>query len=233
MSFEITDNILKFNDNVAVIDDKGNSYLYRDLFGISQNFISSLRGQSKNVVLIKTSNSVESLAGYLGCICSNNMAVLIDHSVNNSLFDNVLQCYQPEYIWQPKTNGKCERIFSFGNYELVPTKFNFMVDIYSELNLVLLTSGSTGSPKGVRLTKNNLSANACSIVKYLGLDKNERPVTNLPMSYSYGLSVINSHLSVGATILLTNLTIVQKEFWNFSRNIKRHLLQGSHIHMRC
>jgi len=70
----------------------------------------------------------------------------------------------------------------------------------------------------VRQSFENIKANAEAIVEYLGLDDTERPITTLPMHYSYGLSIINSHLLVGATILLTNKTLMQKEFWNFFRN---------------
>ncbi len=56
---------------------------------------------------------------------------------------------------------------------------------------------------------------AASIVQYLHLDETERPITTLPMNYTYGLSIINSHLMVGATILLTEKGLMQKEFWTF------------------
>ena len=59
----------------------------------------------------------------------------------------------------------------------------------------------------------NIQSNCDSIVEYLGLTKEERPITTLPMEYTYGLSVIHSHVAVGATIILTNRTLFQKEFW--------------------
>ncbi len=87
------------------------------------------------------------------------------------------------------------------------------MEIHPDLALLLTTSGSTGSPKLVRLTLRNLEANAESIAQYLELTPQERPITSLPMSYSYGLSVINSHLHVGATIVLTEDGVLQREFW--------------------
>ena len=87
--------------------------------------------------------------------------------------------------------------------------------LHPDLALLLTTSGSTGSPKLVRQSYANIRANTASIVKYLKLDATERPITTLPMNYTYGLSIINTHLSVGATILLTDKTLMQREFWNF------------------
>jgi acyl-coenzyme A synthetase/AMP-(fatty) acid ligase len=68
--------------------------------------------------------------------------------------------------------------------------------------------------------------NAESIVNYLNLSFEDRPITSLPMHYSYGLSVINSHLISGATILLTDKSIAQKEFWNFARVQKASSMAG-------
>ncbi len=93
--------------------------------------------------------------------------------------------------------------------------------INSELLLCLTTSGSTGSPKLVRLSEQNLKSNAESIADYLKITSNERPVTSLPMYYSYGMSVINSHLIKGATILLTDKAVMQREFWTSSRSKKQ------------
>ena len=86
--------------------------------------------------------------------------------------------------------------------------------------MLLTTSGSTGSPKFVRQSYTNIKANTNSIIQYLELDSSERPITTLPMNYTYGLSIINTHLAVGATILLTDKTLMQKEFWTFFKEQK-------------
>lgn len=78
--------------------------------------------------------------------------------------------------------------------------------------VLLSTSGSTGSPRLVRLSYSALQENASSIAVYLGLNKAERPITTLPMHYSYGLSVINSHLAVGATLVLNTDSVISRSF---------------------
>jgi acyl-CoA synthetase (AMP-forming)/AMP-acid ligase II len=95
-----------------------------------------------------------------------------------------------------------------------------------ELALLLSTSGSTGSPRLVRLSGKNLESNAQSISEYLRLSQDERPLTVLPMHYSYGLSVINSHLLVGASIALTDKSIMQRELWDFAANSNATSLSG-------
>ena len=79
--------------------------------------------------------------------------------------------------------------------------------------LLLTTSGSTGSPKLVRLSGRNLDANTRSIVEYLELDEGQRPVTNLAMSYSYGMSIVNTHLLAGAALVLTRRSVLERPFW--------------------
>lgn len=95
-----------------------------------------------------------------------------------------------------------------------------------ELRLLLATSGSTGSSKLVRISAQNLDANAASIVEYLQITKNERPITVLPMQYSYGMSIINTHVMAGAPILLTNHTLMETDFWNRARKDKATSLCG-------
>ena len=83
---------------------------------------------------------------------------------------------------------------------------------------MLTTSGSTGSPKFVRQSYKNVESNARSIVRYLELTSDERPITTLPMNYTYGLSIINSHFLVGAELLVTDKGLMQKDFWTFFKS---------------
>lgn len=85
--------------------------------------------------------------------------------------------------------------------------------LHPELALLLTTSGSTGSPKLVRLRARNLESNARSIAEYLELGPEERAIQSLPMHYSYGLSVLNSHLLAGGTVVLTPHSFLRPEFW--------------------
>ena len=98
--------------------------------------------------------------------------------------------------------------------------------VHEKLALLLATSGSTGSPKLVRLSRENVESNARAIREYLKLDETERPITTLPMQYTYGLSILNSHLLAGGCILMTKESCVQEGFWKFFREQKATSLGG-------
>lgn len=87
-----------------------------------------------------------------------------------------------------------------------------------ELALLAPTSGSTGSPKLVRLSRENLLSNASAIADYLGLSSSDRGITALPMHYCYGLSVVNSHLLNGGGLILTERSITDEAFWTLAEH---------------
>jgi len=91
--------------------------------------------------------------------------------------------------------------------------------IHPNLAVMLTTSGSTGSPKLVRLSHAALAANAAQIVESLRMDAGERAVTTLSPAYSFGLSVVNSHLACGGSLFLTGRTPLERDFWS---DLERH-----------
>ena len=99
-------------------------------------------------------------------------------------------------------------------------------DLHPELALLLSTSGSTGSPKLVRLSRDNVLANARSIADYLHLTDEDRAITSLPLHYCYGLSVLTSHLASGASVVLTDLSVADECFWELALRTRTTSLAG-------
>ena len=107
---------------------------------------------------------------------------------------------------------------TFGG-ELVAMAEQVEADLHPDLAVMLATSGTTGSSKYVRLSRANVEANAQSIASYLGLTREERPITSLPLHYSFGLSVLNSHWLAGAAVVVTGESVMQRSFW---AGVERH-----------
>jgi len=217
-----------YKTNTIIITDIGESFRYEELIEISTKIYSHINRRSLIFCLCK--NQIGSLCGYISCLQNRVVSVMLDSSMNKELLDELINTYQPEYIWLPTDqlsdfpNGR--EVYSMLDYSLVKLKSDSYFPLHDELALLLTTSGSTGSPKLVRISYENLEANASSIAEYLSIDEHERPITTLPMNYSFGLSIINSHLLKGATILLTSKSLMEKEFWAFLKDQKATSLSG-------
>lgn len=159
-------------------------------------------------------------AGYLAMLEHGTVPLLLDASLREEQLLQLYRVYEPSLIWAPEEfrpdglPGQWEELLTAFGFHLWRTSFA-PAPMNEALALLLATSGSTGSPKLVRLSRTNLEANAASICAYLALDEAERPITTLPMQYTYGLSIINSHLLAGACVLMTPHSYVQREFWDF------------------
>ena len=171
---------------------------------------------------MRCTNSIGSIVGYTAFIQNGIVPVLLNAHLEKELLNNLLYSYNPSYLWVPSEQVEefdgMQAVYSAYEYTLLKTAYDKEYGLYPELCLMLTTSGSTGSPKFVRQSYKNVLANAQSIVQYLELDESERPITTLPMNYTYGLSIINSHLLVGATILVTDKGLMQKEFWSIFKS---------------
>lgn len=89
--------------------------------------------------------------------------------------------------------------------------------LHDDLRLLLSTSGSTGSPKLVRLSAANVESNARAIADYLALGVDDVALTTLPLDYCYGLSVLHAHLAAGATVVLDDRSVTDPTLWADAR----------------
>jgi acyl-CoA synthetase (AMP-forming)/AMP-acid ligase II len=205
-------------DAPAAIDTRtGKVWCYRDLLREVARVETVLPQLGrKSLGLLFTQNRYECLVTYLAALRSGSALILLDSSLSADLLSDFLETYQPDWIFSLAGPAPfCGyQVSSSGVSGLFVRQQIKDLRIHPDLALLLTTSGSTGSPKLVRLTLGNLAANAGSISKYLGLTPDEKAITSLPISYSYGLSVVNSHLAVGASLVLTDVGVLQREFWD-------------------
>lgn len=80
----------------------------------------------------------------------------------------------------------------------------FDASLSNDMAAIIYTSGTTGKPKGVVLSHANLAANVESILAYLKLGNEDRCLNVLPFYYSYGNSVLHTHMAAGGTVILEN-----------------------------
>lgn len=205
----------KYSNNIAVIEENGTKHTYADLKNECDNLAFKIKS-GRCVVFSLCENVYASLFGYVSFVNNRIVPVLLDAHLDRELLRSLIEKYKPDYLWLPKemtTEFEYEEKYTAFGYSLIKSPYTHVFPLLNELALLLTTSGSTGSPKLVRQSYKNIEANIKSIVEYLRLDAAERAITTLPMSYTYGLSIINSHLWVGASIILTQKTLMNRDFW--------------------
>jgi len=188
----------RLGDRAAVLTES-TSLTYRDLAAQVAAVATEL-GDTRRLVLLETRNDVPTLVHYLGALAGGHVVLPMSAGHDHSA---VLRTYDPDTVIDG--SGIRER------------RRGTVHRLHRDLALLLSTSGSTGSPKLVRLSRCNLIANATAIAEYLDVRHTDRAATTLPMSYCYGLSVIHTHLLHGAGLILTERSVVDDEFWALFR----------------
>lgn len=211
-------NLEKYKNKTALILESEKTVSYFDLACICKDIYSWI--QKRCLVVILCENELGALASYISCIQNRVVPILLDAKIDKVLLHNIIEAYKPDYVICKDSchDDLGKTIYSFGvdicPYKVVKTQYTNAYKLHDDLALLLSTSGSTGSPKFVRLSYKNLSSNTASIIEYLKIAQKDVAITSLPMNYTYGLSVINTHLEAGASLVLTNSSLMQKEFWS-------------------
>lgn len=220
--------LLKYGNKEALVDDRGRCISYKELDDIQHKLLKPLIKENNRdyIVFILCRNTIESIAIYVSCIMNHIVPYMIPSDINDIVLEGLMKEYQPEYIWMPADrNMPASTVYEYNGYKLVK-----MYDAYNSINsslaLLLSTSGTTGSKKAVRISYENLKVNTEQIAEALSVNERDRAVTMLPMHYTYGLSVINTHLYSGATLLVTDKKIFNKSFWNFFNEYKGTSISG-------
>ena len=159
-------------------------------------------GPARRLVLLEGASTVEGLTAYLGALAARCPVLLVPPGDTA-----VAAAYDPDVVLRTAP----------GEVLLDERREASAHELHPDLALLLSTSGSSGSPKLVRLSYDNLLANAGQVADALGVRPDDRAMTSLPLHYCYGLSVLHSHLLRGAAVVLTELSVVDACFWDLFR----------------
>ncbi|MDR1885246.1 MAG: AMP-binding protein [Synergistaceae bacterium] len=205
--------IERFGGRVALIAESGEEVSYAEMIDKADRIASA--AEPGSVVLQACRNDTESITAYVGFLRRGVVPILINDSMNKNLIASLVDAYHPScvYMRADQVADADSVVYRCGNYVLVRSAVVTDYDVNPDLALLLSTSGSTGSPKLVRQSRENITSNTDAIVQYLKISQDDRAITTLPMGYTFGLSVINTHLCIGATLVLTNKTLMDRDFW--------------------
>jgi len=206
----------------AVRDDACNQFLtFGELEDRALTWAGKLKGE-RGLVFLLIPNSVDGTACLLGAWMAGHAVALVDPAIQPLAFEALVAAYVPEFVVQADSDGQLAVRHEQGGGG----------PIHPDLFALLSTSGSTGSPKFVRLTQDNLLSNARAIAEVLDIREGETGCGHLPLHYSYGLSVLTSHLQAAAPVLLTQKGFTDRDFWPLVREAGVAHLPGVPFHFQ-
>lgn len=207
-------NSFKKNKNRIALVDSDKKITYDELINIADKIPIN---KKKNLVLILTKNAIEPIAIYASLILKKQACFLVDSEIHISLLKNLVEKYKPNMIFGYKDYvikfKNYNKIYKINNYLLAEAKNFDNYKINKNIALLLSTSGSTASPKCVKISWSSLKHNTFQIQKALKIKKEHRTITTLPFNYTYGLSIINTHLDKGASVVINNNKVFETKFW--------------------
>ena len=189
---------IKQHTGIALVDEQ-QTLSYSQLVAQAEQI--SVQLTAHQLVALVMNNSVASIVDYIACLMAQTPMILLCDATQIEQYAK----YQPNFLLDenhvtPLNTAKSAAL------------------THPELRLLLSTSGSTGSPKMVRLSAQNLDANTSAIVEYLKLDSSARAITSLPLTYSFGLSILHSYFWTGASLVVTDSSITDKRFWTLMKD---------------
>lgn len=212
------ENLNKYKENIALIFPNNETLTYTDLDHEVHRFGKHLKENA--LLLIVTKTSFEPIIGYISSLNNKTTVMFADIKAGKKEIDDIISRYNPDFVFAPsdwfndRNHLGNNDFFEYHGYKLLTRRINRKHRINSLISVLLPTSGSLGSNKYVRISQDNIENNANSIINYLRITEYDRAITTMPIGYSFMISILNSHLHAGASIVICPYSILEKEFWH-------------------
>lgn len=207
--------------NKEAVFYKNKEYSYKDIIRTAKYFSSLIemkKNEDKAVIFME--NRPEFICSFFGIWNSHGVPVNIDAGYTAEELEYILTDAEPKYIFTSEKNLKtAEEAVKLSGKEIkiinVDTLFipeNFEVDeyvIYSpeteDTGVLLYTSGTTGKPKGVVLTFDNLMSNVDAITEIKLATPQDRVLALLPYHHVLPLSInLLMAIHIGTLIVIND-----------------------------
>ncbi len=175
----------------------------------------ALSGKRSGVVFARFPTDVAAVVRYLGAWEAHRPVALLDPELPAESLLELIARFEPAVVTGAPDGAAAAGYRALDDTALGPVweRIGETVTPHPELGVLLATSGSTGDPKFVRLSRSAVEANARSIAEALSIGPGETAPTNLSLFYSYGMSVLNSHLIAGAAVIVQPHSLLERPFW--------------------
>jgi acyl-CoA synthetase (AMP-forming)/AMP-acid ligase II len=172
--------------------------------------------EKAGVVFLRIPGTVSAVVRYLGAWPAQRPIALVDPVMSDSAFTALVARYRPAVVigLDESSNPPDGYVAQTGGVLGPRWRRSAPAPLpHPDLGVLLATSGSTGSPKFVRLSRRAVLTNTASIIEALGIGEADVTISTLPFFYSFGMSVLNTHLAAGATIVLESGGLLDRPFW--------------------
>jgi long-chain acyl-CoA synthetase len=205
-------NFNKFKNFIAISNDE-EDLSYQDLQSRLVVFKKIIN--RKSLLILVSSNTIISIIFYIFAIKHDCKIIILDENHSENFIKKTILKFKPNFIFFPKIKKilKNKKKVIIQDYALCEIHKIIDKKINKKNSIILTTSGTTSNPKFVRLSPENIYENTHQIQKYLKINYKHKTITTLPMAYSYGLSIINTHLEFGGQVYLSNFSPVNINFW--------------------
>ncbi|MBV8752633.1 MAG: AMP-binding protein [Hyphomicrobiales bacterium] len=211
-------------DRAALIDAAGREYSFAQLGSLARRFHAATATREKTLILCGTERTLDGAAAYLLTLTSDHAVFPVGGETLARSLADYLTTWQPEFVLLPTAMAGdagdalagCDAVddAAVPGHVLVRRRdAREASPIHADTKLLLRTSGTIGTPKIVRLSCRNVLSNAADIAAAIGIADDDRGVTSLPLDFSYGLSVLHSHLTRGSSLLITSESPEAGPFW--------------------
>ena len=223
--------IKKYKKNNCIINEVGKILSYNDVVNECGLILNKTEtNNKKSLVFMLAENSEEFIFAYLSFFNKKFSQMLIDPKIDSLLLSKLINNYQPDFIFyrtnKPLDLKNYSEIYKKRDFKIVKINSSKQFKINKNLALLLSTSGSTGSKKFAKISYANIKDNTKNIIKYLKIKPDHLTITTMPPYYTFGLSIINTHLYIGGSILINNLNIFDKNFWRLIKEKKVNSFGG-------
>lgn len=230
---------LRAQDAPAVLHQDGSVLSHRDLLTMVDACARTLPRGGRRLVGLLGDRELGSVVAYLAALRSGNAVACFGAARSQERMSELVRRYEPEVLVGPAP--VVAEVAELLGYRLQAAGPGHGVvvahacgprapDVDEGTSLVLFTSGSVSGGRGVRLSGTAIAANATGIAEALGIDASWRGATSLPLYYSYGLSVLSSHLTAGGSIVLTTDSATSTAFWRRFDSLECNVFNGVPAH---
>lgn len=230
---------LRASDDPAVVTGDGGEVSHRDLLDLMAEFSRALPAARKGLVVLLGDREIGTVAAYLATLREGHAVAWFGSARDANQLAALVRRYAPDVVVGPATT--MDAVIKTGRYR---TDTTALADVHVTTTsdprpapevgpntaLLLLTSGSLSGGRAVRLSAESIAANTAAIAATLDLSPRSRAATALPLFYTYGLSVLNSHLSVGGSVLLTDAAASGGRFWRQFAEARCDTFAGVPLH---